>query len=84
MRGAPYDGKGGGPSIPQRRGEQDHASGNTTHQQRFEGYCGHCGRWGHRQRDCLAKGSVSQLDGDNAEDEEQNSPTGSPQSGGVG
>eukprot|EP00969_Alexandrium_andersonii_P110532 4878077-Alexandrium_andersonii.AAC.1 len=31
-------------------------------QQRFEGYCGNCGKWGHRQKDCWGVNATQQQD----------------------
>ena len=28
----------------------------------FEGYCGHCGKWGHKQKDCRCKNTVAEVD----------------------
>ena len=29
---------------------------------KFEGYCGHCGMWGHKQKDCRYKNTVAEVD----------------------
>ena len=28
----------------------------------FEGYCGHCGKWGQKQKDCRCKNTVAEVD----------------------
>ena len=28
----------------------------------FEGSCGHCGKWGHKQKDCRFKNTVAEVD----------------------
>ena len=29
---------------------------------KFEGYCGHCGKWRHKQKDCRYKNTVAEVD----------------------
>ena len=35
---------------------------NTRTVLSFEGYCGHCGKWGHKQKDCRYKNTVAEVD----------------------
>ena len=45
-----------------------HAKGKGKHKgkhensPKFEGYCGHCGKWGHKQKDCRYKNTVADVD----------------------
>ena len=39
---------------------------------KFEGYCGHCGKWGYKQKDCRYKNTVAEVD-----EEESVEPTNS-------
>ena len=34
---------------------------------KFEGYCGHCGKWGHKQKDCRYKNTVAEVDEESVE-----------------
>ena len=43
---------------------------------KFEGYCGHCGKWGHKQKDCRFKNTVTEVD----EEESVESPNSSASS----
>ena len=33
---------------------------------KFEGHCGHCGKWGDRQKDCRYKNTVAEVDEENS------------------
>ena len=34
---------------------------------KFEGYCGHCGKWGYKQKDCRYKNTVAEVDEESVE-----------------
>ena len=50
------------------KGKKGKDKGNGKHKgkhessPKFEGYCGHCGKWGRKQKDCRYKNSVAEVD----------------------
>ena len=61
-----YGGKGKkGKSNKGKKGK-DKGKGKHRDKQennpKFEGYCGHCGKWGHKQKDCRYKNTVAEVD----------------------
>ena len=52
------------------KGKIGRDKGKGTHQgkhessPKFEGYCGHRGKWGHKQKDCRRKNAVAAVDGE--------------------
>ena len=51
------------------KGKGKHKGGSP----KFEGYCGHCGKWGHKQKDCRYKNTVAQLDEEDSVEPPHNS-----------
>ena len=43
------------------KGEGKH-NGKHESSPKFEGYCGHCVKWRHKQRDCRKKNTVAEVD----------------------
>eukprot|EP00971_Amphidinium_carterae_P347959 6490245-Amphidinium_carterae.1 len=39
--------------------------------QSFSGYCGHCGKWGHKQKDCRQKNSVNAVEEQQQQQQQQ-------------
>eukprot|EP00969_Alexandrium_andersonii_P029952 1306357-Alexandrium_andersonii.AAC.1 len=52
-KGKDSKGKGGKKGTGKVKGK-DKSSTQNSDPQRFEGYCGYCGKYGHRQRDCYS------------------------------
>ena len=50
------------------KGKKAKDKGNGKHKgkhessPKFEGYCGHCGKWRHKQKDCRYKNTVAEVD----------------------
>ena len=44
---------------------------------KFEGYCGHCGKWGHKQKDCRYKNTVADVDEEESVEPPNNSASNS-------
>ena len=50
------------------KGKKGKAKGKGKHKgkhessPKFEGYCGHCGKWGHKQKYCRYKNTVAEVD----------------------
>jgi len=68
-------GKGKGKGKEKKGGKREDGKGDKQKgedaSKKFDGYCGYCGAWGHRQRDCRkkqrAEGSISQVGEPHAE-----------------
>merc|ERR1712194_744707 len=67
-------GKGKGKGKEKKGGKREDGKGDKQGEdasKKFDGYCGYCGAWGHRQRDCRkkqrAEGSISQVGEPHAE-----------------
>ena len=60
--------------------EKGHSKSNDTEKEkgaRFEGYCGNCGKWRHRPKDCWSKhgNQVNSVETDTADPQEANPPS---------
>ena len=51
-KGKGYDSKGKGKDKTRTTSS---GGGNASGEKKFQGHCGRCGKWGHKQKDCYAK-----------------------------
>ena len=74
-------GKGkGGKSKGSKDKEKGSSKGKDTEKEkvvRFDGYCEHCGKWGHRQKDCWSRHRkpVNSVETDTAEPQDVDHPS---------
>ena len=54
VKGGKSKGKGKGSMDQEKRNSKGKDTGKEKGV-RFEGYCGHTGKWGHREKDCWSR-----------------------------